>query len=371
MTTAIKWESVEDSDDEKVSEADEPVDYGSLFMRAQQFALSTGPRPEVVKKTKEMTKRLVSAGPFISKSYIIKIYLTNIKPLIYRRLRVPGSLTLHSFHDKVIAPAMGWCRNYHAYYFKELPDQSKDSNTVGVVFGPVDSGAIDMMHRGIHGVELVDDRAYKIGEFLQKVGDKLRYNYDLGDQFRHKIVVEQVIDQPSSDEANTVEVLDGWGACPPEDGHGNHSYVDDLIQLTTGTSKKKRELLDRMSNSSNYRGEAFDPSSFSLKACQRRVMLALQSKTSANDASNLATFDVRSGRVFGGKFENTVNLGEKTTDCPVCRQPSTQKCSRCKVVYYCGREHQKEHWKEHKKTCSKEVTMEEEPQKMLPGGMSR
>ena len=32
-------------------------------------------------------------------------------------------------------------------------------------------------------------------------------------------------------------------------------------------------------------------------------------------------------------------------------QSQLQRCSACKEVYYCHREHQKEHWKNHKKVC--------------------
>ena len=43
---------------------------------------------------------------------------------------------------------------------------------------------------------------------------------------------------------------------------------------------------------------------------------------------------------------------EKTiTACVVCNAPSTSKCGRCHIAYYCGTEHQREHWKDHKQIC--------------------
>ena len=41
----------------------------------------------------------------------------------------------------------------------------------------------------------------------------------------------------------------------------------------------------------------------------------------------------------------------KGTICGQCSKPSETKCSRCKTIYYCGRECQKKHWPIHKKCC--------------------
>ena len=38
--------------------------------------------------------------------------------------------------------------------------------------------------------------------------------------------------------------------------------------------------------------------------------------------------------------------------CRVCGETKTMKCGRCKVVAYCGKEHQKADWKVHKKICA-------------------
>jgi hypothetical protein len=38
--------------------------------------------------------------------------------------------------------------------------------------------------------------------------------------------------------------------------------------------------------------------------------------------------------------------------CVVCdRSYQLKLCQKCKSVYYCGRDHQRQHWKEHKRTC--------------------
>lgn len=37
--------------------------------------------------------------------------------------------------------------------------------------------------------------------------------------------------------------------------------------------------------------------------------------------------------------------------CSLCQENAELKCSGCKQVWYCGKEHQKKHWKEHKASC--------------------
>ncbi len=37
--------------------------------------------------------------------------------------------------------------------------------------------------------------------------------------------------------------------------------------------------------------------------------------------------------------------------CNLCGLPSTQRCNACKVVFYCGRSHQKDDWPKHKHAC--------------------
>ena len=37
--------------------------------------------------------------------------------------------------------------------------------------------------------------------------------------------------------------------------------------------------------------------------------------------------------------------------CGFCYDKSTVKCAKCKIVYYCGKQCQRQHWKDHKKSC--------------------
>ena len=53
---------------------------------------------------------------------------------------------------------------------------------------------------------------------------------------------------------------------------------------------------------------------------------------------------------------------EVNKPCGHCGKPEgKQRCSRCKVVYYCGRECQQADWKEHKKTCGAAPASPEPP----------
>lgn len=43
----------------------------------------------------------------------------------------------------------------------------------------------------------------------------------------------------------------------------------------------------------------------------------------------------------------------KCCNYPGCKSVSKQRCSRCKIVYYCSVEHQKQNWSLHKVSCNK------------------
>eukprot|EP00978_Attheya_sp_CCMP212_P045873 scaffold364256_cov44-Attheya_sp.AAC.1 len=86
------------------------------------------------------------AGEFQNGSSQLYILLIRLHPVhtegtktnVWRIVACHADTNLDSFHDQIMAPAMGWRRHYHAYKFI-IP-------TSGVVFGPQNSDAIDMMH---------------------------------------------------------------------------------------------------------------------------------------------------------------------------------------------------------------------------------
>jgi len=65
-----------------------------------------------------------------------------------------------------------------------------------------------MMHAPLQYFHVADDKEIPLAAMLRSVGDWCSYTYDLGDQWNHKIEVEEVVDEESSD----VVLMDGTGA---------------------------------------------------------------------------------------------------------------------------------------------------------------
>lgn len=54
----------------------------------------------------------------------------------------------------------------------------------------------------------------------------------------------------------------------------------------------------------------------------------------------------------GGASPRGVEDSIEIMPCQVCGgMVGTMRCKGCRVVAYCGKEHQREHWKVHKKLC--------------------
>lgn len=45
--------------------------------------------------------------------------------IMWRRIKVAGATKMNTFQDKILAPALGWTRNYHGYLFVDANDGSQ------------------------------------------------------------------------------------------------------------------------------------------------------------------------------------------------------------------------------------------------------
>jgi hypothetical protein len=119
----------------------------------------------------------------------IKVWLTGMSPMVWRRVLVPSSFTLRELHG-VIQVAMGW-ESIHLYDFqlragrygsRELSASSPDVTLAALRF---------------------------------RKGARFIYEYDLNIPWRHEVRVEDRL--PPGVRKTYPLCTGGGGACPPED----------------------------------------------------------------------------------------------------------------------------------------------------------
>ena len=302
---------------------------------------------------------------------------------MWRQLSVFGGTRLDTLHDKILAPAIGWVRHYHSYMFI-VP-------TNGACFCPSDSGAIDQMHVQTRSLFGLDDSKYCLAHVLREPGAKLVYLYDLGDSWYHTITLEQVVpaggtckismrDEQHSFKLRGVQLLNGEVNCPPEDSNGLAGMGDYGSLLAKGRRSQAHEAHE----SSNWRENGiWNPFEFNLVAHARRLRKAVADKSSAKFGQRVYTHTFpgtssdqvqalmqqhqhptvphRTVYQMDGATESVRTAPDERQDacCALCgRQEQVHQlgcvlsqCGKCRSVYYCGRDCQKEHWTEHKHVC--------------------
>jgi hypothetical protein len=134
--------------------------------------------------------------------YQLKITLAEIRPPIWRRIQVPGTILLCCLHDALQA-VFGWSGS-HLHNFE------KDGKYWGVP----------------EYADLIDESNVRLAQVLKAKDDSLIYVYDFGDNWRHEIVLEQMILANEPMKAPTC--LGGERRCPPEDVGGVSGYEEFL-----------------------------------------------------------------------------------------------------------------------------------------------
>jgi len=247
---------------------------------------------------------------------------------------IPALTSLSVVSDQVIGPIMGWSRGYHGHMFLDPRD--------GAVLGPKKySGYLDMMHVKTHFHDYMDDRKMPLAGLLCAVGDKCQYLYDLGDGWFHHLEVLEVL-REGDPEHGAVALLEGRGACPPEDSNGLEGMglqgYPKLLEKYKNTPELCKRALRAASLSVNYssRGLTFSPLRFNLAYHQHELAVILH------------------GPKVTKPFDATMNnFRESNSECWHCgdRLKTLKKCSQCSTAMYCCRGCQSSDWAEHKTFC--------------------
>jgi len=171
----------------------------------------------------------------------LKITIQEIRPPIWRRVRVPGRMSLEALH-RVIQIVFGWT-NSHLHEFD---------------IGGEDFGNAEEFPRpgdpGEHRVSIAGAVGMEIKRFL--------YTYDFGDDWRHEVVVEKV--EPAGPGEDRAVCLGGKRHGPPEDCGGSWGYVEFLEAIHDPRHEQHGEMLE-------WIGGGFNPEAFDLAAVNKRL----------------------------------------------------------------------------------------------------
>lgn len=177
--------------------------------------------------------------------YQLEVTLKGIKPPIWRRFQVPGSLTLAQLHN-ALQIIMGWT----------------DSHLHRFIINGQEFGRPDYEERFEDDAPLRDERRVRLATFCKVVPAAFLYEYDYGDSWLHVIVVERF--WPAGADVHYPTCVAGERACPPEDvgGVGGH---EELLAVLADPEHEEHEAM-RM-----WAGEDYDPESFDVEAVNQAL----------------------------------------------------------------------------------------------------
>jgi hypothetical protein len=169
--------------------------------------------------------------------YQIRLDLKNARPPIWRRLLIPSDTRIDVVHQ-IIQVAMGWTDS-HLHVFTSM----------GFEIGDVSFNDFNMA--------MVDETQVTLDKLLQKIGDRLDYEYDFGDGWAHILKLEKIL--PPDPDADYPICLTGRRACPPEDIGGIWGYADFLEALADEGHPDHEYYVE-------WYGDAFDAEHFDPEA---------------------------------------------------------------------------------------------------------
>lgn len=150
--------------------------------------------------------------------FTLTLELWGSNPRIWRRLSLPGDLTLDAVHT-LFQAVMGWTDS-HLHRFQP---------GVGEVYSePYFVTEFDEDE----GDEGTREDGVRLDRVLRAPGDRLTYLYDFGDGWEHRVTLDSVV--PLTPGNSEPVCLGGARACPPEDVGGIHGHHEIAAWLRAG-----------------------------------------------------------------------------------------------------------------------------------------
>ncbi len=168
--------------------------------------------------------------------YQVKTTLQRLRPPVWRRLLVPPDIPLDEFH-LVLQIAMGW-ENDHLHGFRLRTKQPQRQRRSWVY------------------LETQDEEMLRLCDVLQREKDAIFYEYDFGDSWEHRIVLEKIL--PPDPERALPVCIKGKRACPPEDCGGVWDYAVLVAALRDPDHPRHEEAVE-------WLGPDWDPEAFDLE----------------------------------------------------------------------------------------------------------
>lgn|GEM_PF-881748 len=170
-----------------------------------------------------------------------KIYLKEIKPMIWRRIEIRSEATFWDLASAIM-DVMGW-QGYHLFAFEIKRPGSRLIQYIGNPNDDFD--------------EVLPAWEIRLDEFFKEKGDKCDFVYDFGDNWEHTVRLEGIY--PVEKNTDYPRCLGGKRACPPEDCGGYAGYYDLLEILENPEDEEYEETVE-------WLGDDYDPSEFNKEA---------------------------------------------------------------------------------------------------------
>lgn len=174
----------------------------------------------------------------------LKVTLRGVRPPIWRRLLMPGTMTLGDLHQAIQA-AMGW-RDCHLHAFDIDGQPYGDRRTTD---------------------DVADENRLTLNSLVKSGIARFGYTYDFGDTWEHAVAIEKT--QSAVNGSSYPACVAGKRNCPPEDCGGSWGYQHLMAVLADPGHPERAEQLE-------WIGEEFDPDAFVIE--NANAMLAAQFK---------------------------------------------------------------------------------------------
>jgi hypothetical protein len=179
------------------------------------------------------------------KLYELHVELEDITPPVWRRLIVPGDMTLPELH-RLLQLVMGWTDSHlHSFTF------GKTTYSIGSV-------------DDLEELDMLDERRVTLESALATSVKTFVYEYDFGDSWRHLIAWKPVA-KPNPERSYPL-CTGGARSAPPEDCGGTGGYENFLEAIRDPRHEEHDSFL-------TWIGGAFDPEAFDLNAINRMLRI--------------------------------------------------------------------------------------------------